>query len=81
MTYWIGWFLLSIALTFIIVIIQFQSIKKAFHFAKQQPNDFGVNLLIVSVTLAISFLVSHKLFLIGFVTFFWLFLAVMNAII
>ncbi|MBQ1785976.1 MAG: sulfatase-like hydrolase/transferase, partial [Turicibacter sp.] len=81
MTYWIGWFLLSIALTFIIVIIQFQSIKKAFHFAKQQPNDFAINLLIVSATLAISFLVSHKLFLIGFVTFFWLFLAVMNAII
>lgn len=81
MEYWIGWMLLSVILTFVMEMIKFQSISKAFNFAKQRPNYFAINLLIVSATLAFSFLVSRKIFLIGFVTFFWLFLAIMNAIV
>lgn len=81
MEYWIGWILLSVILTLIMEMIKFQSMIKAFNFAKKRPNYFAINLLIVSATLAFSFLVSRKVFLIGFVTFFWLFLAIMNAIV
>lgn len=61
--------------------IKFQSIIKAFNFVRKRPSYFAINLLIVSATLVFSFFVSRKLFFIGFMTFFWLFLAIMNAIV
>ena len=81
MEYWIGWLFLSISLTLIMEMIKFQSIIKTFNFVRKRPGYFAINLLIVSATLVFSFFVSRKLFFIGFMTFFWLFLAIMNAIV
>ena len=78
---WIGWLTLSLILTLILEMIKFQSIKKAFHFAKQRPLYFGINFLIVSATFAFSFFVSRKIFLIMTVLFFWLALSIINAIV
>lgn len=81
MTYWVSWLILSFVLTLVMEMIKFQSIKKAFHFAKKRPGYFAINFLIVSATFAFSFLVSRKIFLIVSVLFFWLSLSIINAIV
>ena len=77
----IGWLIISLLLTFMMEIIRFQSIRKVFCFVKQKPRYFMINLLIVSATLVLVFLTSRKIFLLSCLLFFWLFLAVVNAIV
>lgn len=75
------WLIFSIMLTFLVESIKFKSLKKALLFMRHSPVKFGLNVLIISSTLALSFLFTRKVFVFTMVTIFWLFLSITNTIV
>ncbi|WP_195454793.1 LTA synthase family protein [Turicibacter sanguinis] len=75
------WLIFSILLTIVVETIKFKSIKKALYFMKHSPIEFILNVLIISSTLALSFMVTRKVFVFTIVTIFWLLLSITNTIV